>query len=75
MEFSVNDGSRRTRWEKSPRQPERLEREMQSNISISLEEATESAFLSTQRIYANPVLVETMRREGFELLVLVHCTL
>ena len=74
MEFSVNDGPLAGQDGKkvtSRQIKERLEREMQSNISISLEEATESTrFLVNARGSMQiAVLVETMRREGFELLV------
>ena len=74
MEFSVNDGPLAGQDGKkvtSRQIKERIEREMQSNISISLEEATESTrFLVNARGSMQiAVLVETMRREGFELLV------
>ena len=74
MEFSVNDGPLAGQDGKkvtSRQIKERLEREMQSNISISLEEAIESTrFLVNARGSMQiAVLVETMRREGFELLV------
>lgn len=74
MEFSVNDGPLAGQDGKkvtSRQIKERLERETQSNISISLEDTAESTrFLVNARgAMQIAVLVETMRREGFEILV------
>ena len=74
MEFSVNDGPLAGQDGKkvtSRQIKERLERETQSNISISLEDTVESTrFLVNARgAMQIAVLVETMRREGFEVLV------
>ncbi len=74
MEFSVNDGPLAGQDGKkvtSRQIKERLERETQSNISISLEDTAESTrFLVNARgAMQIAVLVETMRREGFEVLV------
>ena len=74
MEFSVNDSPLAGQDGKkvtSRQIKERLERETQSNISISLEDTAESTrFLVNARgAMQIAVLVETMRREGFEVLV------
>lgn len=74
MEFSVNDGplSGQDGKKITSRQiKDRLVRETQSNISISLEDTVESTrFLVNARGSMQiAVLVETMRREGFEVLV------
>jgi GTP-binding protein len=74
MEFSVNNGPLAGRDGKkvtSRQIRERLERETQSNISISLEETDDGTrFLVNARgAMQIAVLVETMRREGFEVLV------
>ncbi len=74
MEFSVNDGPLAGQDGKkvtSRQIKDRLVRETQSNISISLEDTEESTrFLVNARGSMQiAVLVETMRREGFEVLV------
>ncbi len=74
MEFSVNDGPLAGQDGKkvtSRQIKDRLDRETQSNISISLEDTVESTrFLVNARGSMQiAVLVETMRREGFEVLV------
>tara|TARA_B100001093_G_scaffold136878_1_gene129421 strand:- start:571 stop:2403 length:1833 start_codon:yes stop_codon:yes gene_type:complete len=74
MEFSVNNGPLAGRDGKkvtSRQIKDRLDREMQSNISISLEDTQDGTrFLVNARgAMQIAVLVETMRREGFELLV------
>ena len=74
MEFSVNNGPLAGRDGKkvtSRQIRERLERETQSNISISLEDTEDGTrFLVNARgAMQIAVLVETMRREGFEVLV------
>ncbi|MGK0176390.1 MAG: GTP-binding protein [Lentimonas sp.] len=74
MEFSVNDGPFAGKDGKkvtSRQIRERLIRETQSNISISIEDTDDSTrFLVNARGSMQiAVLVETMRREGFELLV------
>ena len=74
MEFSVNDGPLAGQDGKkvtSRQIRERLIRETQSNISISVEDTDRG---TTFRVNARgamqiAVLVETMRREGFEVLV------
>jgi GTP-binding protein len=74
MEFSVNDGPLAGRDGKkvtSRQIRERLIRETESNISISVEDTDKA---TTFRVNARgamqiAVLVETMRREGFEVLV------
>lgn len=74
MEFSVNDGPLAGQDGKkvtSRQIRERLIRETQSNISISVEDTDKG---TTFRVNARgamqiAVLVETMRREGFEVLV------
>ncbi len=74
MEFSVNSGPLAGRDGKkvtSRQIRERLIRETQSNISISVEDTDDGTrFLVNARGSMQiAVLVETMRREGFELLV------
>ncbi|QXD22436.1 translational GTPase TypA [Opitutia bacterium ISCC 51] len=74
MEFAVNDGPLAGRDGKkvtSRQIRERLIRETQSNISISLEDTDKSTTFKVNARGAMQiaVLVETMRREGFELLV------
>ncbi len=74
MEFAVNDGPLAGRDGKkvtSRQIRERLLREMKSNISIHISETAEgSRFEATARgAMQIAVIVETMRREGFEVLV------
>lgn len=74
MEFSVNDGPLAGKDGKkvtSRQIRERLIRETQSNISISVEDTEDGTrFLVNARGSMQiAVLVETMRREGFEVLV------
>ena len=74
MEFSVNDGPLAGQDGKkvtSRQIRERLIRETQSNISISVEDTDKgTTFLVNARgAMQIAVLVETMRREGFEVLV------
>jgi len=74
MEFSVNDGPLAGQDGKkvtSRQIRERLMRETQSNISISIEETEKgTSFLVNARgAMQIAVLVETMRREGYEVLV------
>jgi GTP-binding protein len=74
MEFSVNNGPLAGRDGKkvtSRQIRERLLRETQSNISISVEDTDDGTrFLVNARgAMQIAVLVETMRREGFEVLV------
>ncbi|ADE54321.1 translational GTPase TypA [Coraliomargarita akajimensis] len=74
MEFSVNDGPLAGKDGKkvtSRQIRERLIRETQSNISISVEDTDKgTTFLVNARgAMQIAVLVETMRREGFEVLV------
>ena len=74
MEFSVNDGPLAGRDGKKVTSREiraRLERETKSNISISVHDTDESTrFLVDARGSMQiAVLLETMRREGYEVLV------
>jgi len=74
MEFAVNDGPFAGRDGKkvtSRQIRERLLKEMKSNISIRVDEATDGArfFVSARGAMQIAVLVETMRREGYEVLV------
>ena len=74
MEFAVNDGPFAGKDGKkvtSRQIRERLVREMKSNISIQMEEAADGArfMVSARGAMQIAVLVETMRREGFEVLV------
>lgn len=74
MEFAVNDGPFAGRDGKkvtSRQIRERLHREMKSNISIAVEDAAEGGrfLVSARGAMQIAVLVETMRREGYEVLV------
>jgi GTP-binding protein len=74
MEFAVNDGPFAGRDGKkvtSRQIRERLDREMRSNISIKVQdsEASGKFKVSARGAMQIAVLVETMRREGFEVLV------
>jgi len=74
MEFAVNDGPFAGRDGKkvtSRQIRERLMREVKSNISIQVEDSAEGGkfLVSARGAMQIAVLVETMRREGFEVLV------
>ncbi|MBC2600186.1 translational GTPase TypA [Puniceicoccus vermicola] len=74
MEFAVNDGpfaGREGKKVTSRQIRERLIRETQSNISIKIEDGIDGgSFLVTARgAMQISVLLETMRREGYEVLV------
>lgn len=74
MEFAVNDGPLAGRDGKkvtSRQIRDRLLKEMKSNISIQVEEAADGArfLVSARGAMQIAVLVETMRREGYEVLV------
>lgn len=75
MEFCVNNGplgGRDGKYVTSRQIGERLVREQRMNISIQCEEKTDQAgtfIVSARGELQIAVLVETMRREGFELLV------
>jgi len=74
MEFAVNDGPLAGRDGKlvtSRQIRDRLVREMQSNISIKMEDQTEGTRFKVNARGAMQIsiLVEQMRREGFEVLV------
>jgi len=74
MEFAVNDGPLAGRDGKlvtSRQVRERLFREMKTNISINVEETTEGTrfLVSARGVMQIAVLVEMMRREGYEILV------
>ncbi len=75
MQLAVNDGplvGKEGKFVTSRQLRERLYREVKTNISISVEDSTTSggAFnVKARGAMQIAVLVETMRREGFELLV------
>lgn len=74
MQFAVNDGPLAGRDGKlvtSRQIRERLFREMKTNVSIHAEDSDKSSVfnVSARGAMQISVLVETMRREGFELLV------
>lgn len=74
MEFAVNDGpfaGRDGKLVTSRQIRERLLREMKTNISIKVDETGKgtSFLVSARGAMQIAVLVETMRREGFEVLV------
>jgi GTP-binding protein len=73
MEFAVNDGPLAGQDGKkvtSRQIAERLDREMRTNISVKIEAEGGTRFKVTARgAMQIAVLVETMRREGFEILV------
>jgi GTP-binding protein len=74
MQFAVNDGplvGREGKLVTSRQLRERLYREIRTNISISVEDSNVAGVfnVSARGAMQIAVLVETMRREGFELLV------
>ncbi len=74
MQFCVNDGplaGREGKFVTSRQLRERLYREIKTNVSISVEDAEKAGVfnLKARGAMQIAVLVETMRREGFELLV------
>jgi GTP-binding protein len=74
MEFAVNDGpfgGRDGKLVTSRQIRDRLMREMKSNISISVEESERAGvfYVSARGAMQIAVLVEQMRREGYEVLV------
>lgn len=74
MEFAVNDGplvGRDGKLVTSRQVRERLLREMRTNISIKVDETAEGTrfLVSARGAMQIAVLVETMRREGYEVLV------
>ncbi len=74
MQFGVNDGplaGREGKFLTARHIRERLLRETRTNISIEVQESGQGAFMSVSARGALQIaiLVETMRREGFELLV------
>jgi len=74
MQLAVNDGplvGKDGKFVTSRQLRERLYREVKTNISISIEDATTGGAFNVKARGAMQiaVLVETMRREGFELLV------
>jgi len=74
MQFCVNDGplaGREGKYVTSRQLRERLFREIKTNVSISVEDSDRAGVYNIKARGAMQiaVLVETMRREGFELLV------
>ena len=74
MQFSVNDGplvGQEGKLVTSRQLRERLMRELKTNVSISIEDSEKAGIFNVKARGAMQVavLVETMRREGFELLV------
>ena len=74
MEFCVNDGplvGREGKLVTSRQLRERLYRELKTNVSIKVEDTDKAGVFNVKARGAMQVavLVETMRREGFELLV------
>jgi len=74
MQFCVNDGplaGREGKYVTSRQLRERLFRELKTNVSISVEDTDRAGVynLKARGAMQIAVLVETMRREGFELLV------
>jgi GTP-binding protein len=74
MQFCVNDGplvGREGKFVTSRQLRERLYREVKTNVSISVEDTDKAGVfnLKARGAMQIAVLVETMRREGFELLV------
>ncbi len=74
MQFCVNDGplaGREGKFVTSRQLRERLYREIKTNVSISVEDTDKAGVfnLKARGAMQIAVLVETMRREGFEILV------
>ena len=74
MQFCINDGplvGREGKFVTSRQLRERLQRETKSNVSIKVEDTDKAGLFNLRARGAMQiaVLVETMRREGFEMLV------
>lgn len=74
MQFCINDGplvGREGKFVTSRQLRERLQKEIKTNVSIKVEDTDKSGIFNIKARGAMQiaVLVETMRREGFELLV------
>ena len=74
MNFQVNDGpfaGREGKWVTSRNLRERLEREIKSNVALRVEETSTAGIfkVSGRGELHLSVLIETMRREGYELCV------
>src|SRR5690606_20687478 len=74
MDFRVNDGplaGKEGKWVTSRNIRERLQREVKSNIALKVEDTDDAgAFQVSGRGELHlSILIETMRREGFELCV------
>ena len=72
MTFRINDGpfaGREGRYVTSRQIGERLRRELQSNVALSLAEKGEEFIVSGRGVLHLGILLENMRREGYELTI------
>ena len=72
MIFRINDGpfaGREGKYVTSRQIRDRLNKELQSNVSLSVEERGEEFLVSGRGLLHLGILLENMRREGFELCV------
>jgi GTP-binding protein len=72
MQFSVNDSpfaGKEGKWVTSRNIRERLERELKTNLALRVEDMGDSFKVSGRGELQLAILIENMRREGFELMV------
>jgi GTP-binding protein len=72
MQFSVNDSpfaGKEGKWVTSRNIRERLERELKTNLALRVEDQGDSFKVSGRGELQLAILIENMRREGFELMV------
>lgn len=72
MQFSVNDSpfaGKEGKWVTSRNIRERLERELKTNLALKVEDLGDSFKVSGRGELQLAILIENMRREGFELMV------